>query len=111
MGEDQNDDDLEDEVDVNEAPEVLIVLRPDAIVQPLTVVIELLTAAIAGPAVLRPRLHVGVAYVAEQIEWLTRVGPEQRELFALDACFALSAHEDVCRHRYCADIGKVDRDD
>ena len=46
--------------------EASVVPRPDAVVEPVAVVVKVLDALVASAAVLAPRAHVAVAHLAEQ---------------------------------------------
>lgn len=60
-------------------------MRANAIVQPLAVMIELLAAAIARAAVLRPFLHVGLTNVAEKFHVFARVFPDVLKNFSFSS--------------------------
>ena len=69
-----------DQIRINQPPEVPVILHTDTIVQPLAMMVKLFTAPVTRPTVLRPILHIRLAYTAKQIHLLQSVIPEWTEL-------------------------------
>ena len=79
-------------VGVDEPPKVPIIGRSNAIIQPVTVMVELLAAPIATSTVLSPLLHVGIADVAVEIHGFASVVPDRIKSFLLGFQFSLLEH-------------------
>ena len=84
----------------------MIVRFSDAVFQPLAVVIKLLAAAVAGPAVLRALLHVAVTDDAVVFDRLASVVPNRPEDLLEELLFTLILHKNVSWHRVGADVCK-----
>lgn len=95
-----------EEVSQDQFAEQMVVRFPDAVVQPLAVVIELLAAAVAGPAVLRALLHVAVTDDAVVFDRLAGVVPNRPEDLLEELLFTLLLHKNVGWHRVGADVCK-----
>ena len=64
---------------IYEASEISVVLCPNAIVQPVTMVVELFTTPVAATTVLGALLHVDITYVAVKVHWGAIVIPDWSE--------------------------------
>lgn len=98
----------EDEVGSDEAAEVLVVDSTNTVVQPVTVVVEFFTAAVARPTVLSPWLDVALTYDAEMLNVFFCVWPNRPKLLFENLQFTLLLHQNVCGYTLGADIGKSD---
>ena len=101
--------DAENKVDVDQSTKILIVLRPDAIVQPMAVVIEFLAAAITGAAVLRLALYIGIADVAEEVHWFASIVPNSYKNLIFNLHFSLFTDQNVSWNRCSANVCQINR--
>ena len=72
----QNGAQFKDKIGIYKSSKLSIISRANAIIQPVTVVIELLTASIASATVLCTLLHVRIADVAVEVHRFAGVVPD-----------------------------------